>query len=200
MEHRKYSKVSPKKVKAWSQNNRKSMSGPPFWRAFEPGSLPRDALETMLGWNPEKPQKNHFFGTLFSDHFWTNLNVFLWRFFVMFSKPHFCQLSGLKGTHLHQFEAHLGTKLMTFPINLEKWQLRFRSRGDMEIKLFRVCISRLFIIFWYVLSKPVIATLHRRHYSHYAQFMDPFGLHSRLNFAICCTSFFLRFFDQIFFF
>ena len=33
----------------------------------------------------------------------------------MFSKPHFCQLSGLKGTHLHQFEAHLGTKLMTFP-------------------------------------------------------------------------------------
>ena len=24
-----------------------------------------------------------------------------------------------------QFEAHLGTKLMTFPINLEKWQLRF---------------------------------------------------------------------------
>ena len=103
-------------------------------------------------------------------------DVFLWCFFVMFSKPHFCQLAGLKGTHLHQFEAHLGTKLMTFPINLEKWQLRFRSREDIKIKLFRVCISRLFIIFWYVLSKPVIATLHRRHYSHYAQFMDPLGI------------------------
>ena len=94
----------------------------------------------------------------------------------MFSKPHFCQLSGLKGTHLHQFEAHLGTKLMTFPINLEKWQLRFRSRVDIKIKLFRVCISRLFTIFWYVLSKPVIATLDRRHYSHYPQFMVPFGI------------------------
>jgi len=78
--------------------------------------------------------------------------------------------------HAHQFEAHLGTKLMTFPINLEKWQLRFRSRGDIKIKLFRVCISRLFIIFWYVLSKPVIATLHWRHYSHYAQFMVPLGI------------------------
>ena len=166
------------------------MSGPPFWRTFEPGSLPRDALATMLGWNPEKPQKNHFFGTLFLDHFWTNLNVFLWRFFVMFSKPHFCQLSGLKGTHLHQFEAHLGAKLMTFPINLEKWQLHFRSREDIKIKLFRVCISWFFIIFWYVLSKPVIATLHRRHYSHYPQFMDPLGIHLRPKFAIFCTSFF----------
>ena len=78
--------------------------------------------------------------------------------------------------HAHQSEAHLGTKLMTFPINVEKWQLRFRSREDIKIKLFRVCISRLFIIFWYVLSKPVIATLHRRHYSHYPQFMDPFGI------------------------
>ena len=84
MEHRKYSKVSPKKVKAWSQNNRKSMSGPPFWRGFGPGSLPRDALATMLGWNPEKSQKDHFLGTLFVDHFWRNPNVFLWRFFVMF--------------------------------------------------------------------------------------------------------------------
>ena len=167
MEHRKYSKVSPKKVKAWSRNTRKSMSRPPFWRAFEPESLPRDALETMLGWNPEKPQNDHFFGTLFLDHFWTNLNVFFWTFFEMLSKPHFCQLSGLKGTHLHQFEAHLGTKLITFPINLEKWQLRFRSREDIKIKLFRVCISWFFIIFWYVLSKPVIATLHRRHYAHY---------------------------------
>ena len=152
------------------------MSGPPFWRTFEPRSLPRDTLETMLGWDPEKSQNDHFFGTLFLDHFWTNLNVFLWRFFVMFSKPHFCQLSGLKGTHLHQFEAHLGAKLMTFPINLEKWQLHFRSRGDIKIKLFRVCISWFFIIFWYVLSKPVIATLHRRHYSHYPQFLDQFGI------------------------
>ena len=76
----------------------------------------------------------------------------------------------------HQFEAHLGTKLMTFPINLEKWQLRFRSRVDIKIKLFRVRISRLFTIFWYVLSKPVIATLDRRHYSHYPQFMVPFGI------------------------
>ena len=94
----------------------------------------------------------------------------------MFSKPHFCQLSGLRGTHLHQFEAHLGTKLMTFPINVEKWQLRFRSREDIKIKLFRVCVSCKFIIFWYVFSKPVIATLDRRHYSHYPQFMDPLGI------------------------
>jgi hypothetical protein len=78
--------------------------------------------------------------------------------------------------HAHQSEAHLGTKLMTFPKNVEKWQLRFRSRADIKIKLFRVCISRLFIIFWYVLSKPAIATLHRRHYSHYPQFMDPLGI------------------------
>ena len=184
MEHRKYSKVSPKKVKAWSQNNRKSMSGPPFWRAFEPGSLPRDALETMLGWNPEKSQKDHFLGTLFVDHFWTNLDVFLWRFFVMF----FLAFSS-QSIHAHQSEAHLGTKLMTFPINLEKWQQRFRSR-DIKIKLFRVCVSRLFIIFWYVLSKPVIATLHRRHYSHHPQFMDPLGIHLRPKFAIFCTSFF----------
>ena len=76
----------------------------------------------------------------------------------------------------HQFEAHLGAKLMTFPINLKKWQLRFRSREDIKIKLFRVCIPRLFIIFWHVLSKPVIATLHRRHYSHYPQFMGPLGI------------------------
>ena len=152
------------------------MSGPPFWRTFEPRSLPRDTLETMLGWDPEKSQNDHFFGTLFLDHFWTNLNVFLWRFFVMFSKPHFCQLSRLRGTHLHQFEAHLGTKLMIFPINVEKWQLHFRSRGDIKIKLSRVCVSRKFIIFWYVFSKPVIATLDRRHYSHYPQFMDPLGI------------------------
>ena len=65
---------------------------------------------------------------------------------------------------------------MTFPINLEKWQLRFRSREDIKIKFFRVCISRLLIICWYVLSKPVIATLHRRHYSHYAQLMVPLGI------------------------
>ena len=78
--------------------------------------------------------------------------------------------------HAHQCEAHLGTKLMTFPINVEKWQLRFRSREDIKIKLFRVCILRLFIIFLYVLSKPAIATLHRRHYSHYPQFMDPLGI------------------------
>ena len=78
--------------------------------------------------------------------------------------------------HAHQSEAHLGTKLMTFPINVEKWQLRFRSREDIKIKFFRVCISRLFIIVGYVLWKPVIATLHRRHYSHYPQFMDPFGI------------------------
>ena len=94
----------------------------------------------------------------------------------MLSKPHFCQLSGLKGTHLHQFEAHLGTKLITFPINQEKCQLRFRSRGDMKIKLFRVCISRFFMIFWCVLSKPVIAALDRRHNSHYPQFVDPLGI------------------------
>ena len=84
MEHTKYSKVSPKKVKAWSQNNRKSMSGPLFWRAFEPASLPRDALETMLGWNPEKPQRYHFFGTLFLDLFWTHFHGFFYTFFVMF--------------------------------------------------------------------------------------------------------------------
>ena len=101
--------------------------------------------------------------------------------------------------HAHQFEAHLDTKLMTFPINLEKWQLRFRLRGDIKIKLFRVCISRLFIIFWYMLSKPVIATLDRRHYSHYPQFMDPLGIHLRPKFAIFCTSFFMWFFHQIFF-
>ena len=164
------------------------MSGPPFWRAFGPGSLPRDALE--------KIQNDHFFGTLFLDHFWTNLNVFLWRFFVMFSKPHFCQLSRLRGTHLHQFEAHLGTKLMIFPINVEKWQLHFRSRGDIKIKFFRICISQIFIIFSYVLSKPVIATLDRRHYSHYPQFMDPLGIHLRPKFAIFCTSFFMWFFHQ----
>ena len=94
----------------------------------------------------------------------------------MFSKPHFCQLSRLRGTHLHQFEANLGTKLMIFPINVEKWQLHFRSREDIKIKLSRVCVSRKFIIFWYVFSKPVIATLDRRHYSHYPQFVDPLGI------------------------
>ena len=166
------------------------MSGPPFWRAFEPGSLPRDALATMLGWNPEKSQKDHFFGTLFVNQFCRNLNVFLWCFFVMFFKPHFYQLSDIKGTHLHQFEAHLGTKMMIFTTNLEKWQLRFRSREDIKIKFFRICISQFCIIVWCVLSKPVIATLDRRHYSHYPQFMDPLGVHLGPKFAICCTSLF----------
>ena len=78
--------------------------------------------------------------------------------------------------HAHQSEAHLGTKLMTFPINVEKWQLRFRSSEDIKIKFLRVCASPWFIIFWYVLSKPVIATLDRRHYSHYPQFVDPLGI------------------------
>ena len=96
-----------------------------------------------------------------------------------------------------QFGANLGTKLMIFPINVEKWQLHFRSRGNIKIKLSRVCVSRKFIIFWYVFSKPVIATLDRRHYSHYPQFMDPFDLQSRPKFAICCASFFLRLFQQI---
>ena len=179
MEHRKYSKVSPKKMKAWSQNNRKYMSGPLFLRAFEPGSLPRDALATMLGWNPQKSQKKHKKTTFWGPSLWTIFEQILMFFFDVFCHVFLtsCWLAfSSQSIHAHQFEAHLGTKLMTFPINLEKWQLRFRSREDIKIKLFRVCISRLFIIFWYVLSKPVIATLHWRHYSHYAQFMDPLGL------------------------
>ena len=164
MEHRKYSKVSPKKMKASSQNNRKSMSGPPFWRAFEPGSLPRDALATMLGWNPEKSQKYHFFGALFLTSFEHTLICFCDVRCYVFLTSSLLTFSS-QSIHAHQSEAHLGTKLMTFPINVEKRQLRFRSREDIKINFFRVCI---FIIFWYVLSKPVIATLHRRHYSHYA--------------------------------
>ena len=60
-------------------------------------------------------------------------NVFLTSCLLAFSS---------QSIQAHQFEAHLGTKLMTFPINLEKWQLRFRSREDIKIKLFRVCVSR----------------------------------------------------------
>ena len=177
-------------MKAWSRNNRKSMSGPLFWRAFEPGSLPRDALETMLGWNPEKPQKNHFCGTLFSDQFWINVNVLLWRFFVMFLLTSSLLTLSSQSLHAHQFEAHLGTKLLTFPINVEKWQLRFRLRGDIKMKLFRVCISRFVIILWYVLPRPVMFTMHRRHYSYYLKFMDSLGLHFGLWIHIFCTSFF----------
>ena len=151
MEHRKYSKVSPKKVKAWSQNNRKSMSGPPFRHAFEPGSLPRDALETMLGWGPEKPQKKHFLGILFLNHF------FLWRVFCNDFLTSSLLTFSSQSIHAHQSEAHLGTKLMTCPINVENWQLRFRSREDTQIKLFKFSMWRLFVNFWYVLSKPVIA-------------------------------------------
>ena len=64
----------------------------------------------------------------------------------MFSKPHFYQLSGLRRTHLHQFEAHLGTKVITIATNMQRQKLHSRSREDIKIKLIRVCVSQLFII------------------------------------------------------
>ena len=165
------------------------MSGLPFWDAFGPGP-PRERLGDHAGMGNLKSTKRPLFWTLFLEHIYDRCCICWVAFFALFSKPHFCQLSGLKGTQLHQFEAHLGTKLMTFPINLEKWQLRFRSREDIKIKLFRVCILRLFIIFWYVLPRPVMFTIHRRHYAQYPQCMDSCGFHFKLKFAICYTSFF----------
>ena len=53
--------------------------------------------------------------------------------------------------------------------------------------------------FWYVLPRPVMFTIHRRHYAQYPQFMDSFGYHFKLIFAIFCTSILLRFFDILFF-
>ena len=148
-------------------------------------------LGASLGtpWRPswDGDLKNHqtiTFLDFFLEHIYDRCCIFVVTCFAIFSKPHFCQLSGLRGSHAHQFEAHVGTNLMTFPINVEKWRLRFRSREDIKIKLFRVCVSRWFINCWCVLSKPVSATLHRRHYWHYAEFMESFGLHFGLKMAI----------------
>jgi hypothetical protein len=88
-----------------------------------------------------KTSKRPLFWTLFLEHIYDRCCTFVVTDSVMFSKPLFCYSFGPKGTHTHQFEAHVGTNLMTFPINLEKWQLRFRSRGDTKIKLSRVCVS-----------------------------------------------------------
>ena len=70
------------------------MSGPPFLCTFGPGSLPRDALETMLEWEPEKPQKNHFLDPSFMGRFETVFNAFTEPEFSMFSEPLFYHLFG----------------------------------------------------------------------------------------------------------
>ena len=154
-----------------------------FWVWEPPLERPGD----HPGMGTLKIIKRSLFWTFFLEHIYDRCCIFVVACFAMFSEPHFCQLSGLRGSHAHQFEAHVGTNLMTFPIHVEKWRLRFRSRWDIKIKFFRVCVSRWFINCWYVLSKPVIATLHRRHYWHYAQFMDSLGLHFGVKIAILST-------------
>lgn len=43
----------------------------------------------------------------------TGVGTFAVTVFCMFSKPHFCLLSGLTGTHTHHFDVHVRTKLLT---------------------------------------------------------------------------------------
>ena len=132
------------------------------------GATPGTPRRPYWDRDPKNHQTITCLNPLFGAYLWQVLYVFGDVFFAMFSEPHFCQLSGLRGIHLHQLEAHLGSKVITIGTNLQKCKLHSRSRGDTKIKLFRVSASRWCINFWYVLSKPVIATLHRRHYSHYA--------------------------------
>ena len=64
-------------------------------------------------------------------------HVFLTSFLITFSS---------QSIHAHQSEAHLGTKLMTFPVNVKKWQLRFRSREDIQNQAFQGLHFRIFCI------------------------------------------------------
>jgi hypothetical protein len=41
---------------------------------------------------------------------------------------------------------------------LKKWELLYRSGEDTKLKLLRVCVSLGSIIYWCVLSKPVMFT------------------------------------------
>ena len=189
MEHRKYSKVSPKKVKAWSQSNTKSMSGPPFWRAFSAGSLPRDALETMLRWNPEKPQKNHFWGTFFRTISAQILVFFSWRFFVMFCNLIFTNFLVSEHQRAPTW-GPFGYQGDDISNKCGKIATAFSLETGHQNQAFQGLHFKIFHHFWCVLPRPVMFTMHRRHYSYYLKFMDSLGLHFGHKNRIIFTSFF----------
>ena len=108
-----------------------------WFRVREP---PRGGPGDHAGMGTLKTTKRSLFGTLFLEHIYDRCCTFVVTDSVMFSKSLFCYSLAPKAP-THQFEGHVGTNLMTFPINLGKWQLRFRSREDTKIKLSRVCVS-----------------------------------------------------------
>ena len=103
------------------------------------------------------------------------LSVFTESEFSMFSEPLFYHLFGPRDAQRGHFWSTLGAKCNTSWISMEKLKLHYRSKKDTTIKLSTFCVSLWFIIFWYVLPRPVMSTFYRMHYSRHAQYMDPFG-------------------------
>jgi hypothetical protein len=95
----------------------------------------------------------------------------------IFSEPPLYHTSRPRGTQKVRFLNTLGTKSNKFSVNQKKSKLHYRLREDTQIKLYRVCVSICFVICWWISSTPAIFTFHLMHNPHYAQFMDPFGVH-----------------------
>ena len=78
----------------------------PFWHAFEPGTLPRDALGLGTRLQAEPPPKNLRFRTSFGARFETALYVFTTSAFPMFLDLPFTTLLLPGAPRRLDFEAH----------------------------------------------------------------------------------------------
>ena len=167
----------PKSMRCLRKNNRKSLLRPPFWHAFGSWSLSVDALETILGWGPQKTQKDHL-GDLSS---WSIFVSFLWYFcgddFCTFSEPLSFHLCATIDTHRIQFRRLLATKFGTDWANLEKWKQWFRVRGSIKIKPQWTSICTDCVISMYICSKPVFFVILDLSLSHSFKLWYPFAVH-----------------------
>ena len=139
---------------------------PHFGMFLSPGPSQGRRWGPCWNGNPKNHEKPAFW-TLFLRPIWNSFacfsNIFFFNIFWTSLMLDFFSQGHRKGSILK----HLDTKCNISSLNMEKWKLHSRSREDTKIKLSRVCVSPWFMFFWHVLLKPVIATLHRRHHSHY---------------------------------
>ena len=96
--------------------------------------------------NIKKTSKNSLSQTSFVTICLIYLRLFLIIDFSMFFAPLSWCLFGAKGTCRPQFRRTFGAIMWTFWANVEKWKLRFYSRLESKIKLWRACVSSCFVI------------------------------------------------------